>query len=82
MIHDGRGQHRFRVDGQAFSWGDRLSFQDTSEREFAVIRQKLFALPRCGGTIRRAGSRHLVDFHQRNTDDVVHAGNLCGVGTG
>ena len=40
---DERGQDVFLVDGRAFSWGDKLSFQDTSGRELAFIRQKLLS---------------------------------------
>ena len=31
------------VDGRAFSWGDKLSFQDLQHNELAFIRQKLLS---------------------------------------
>lgn len=43
-ITDEAGTPRFRVDGKAFSWGDKLSFQDAAGRELAFIRQELFSL--------------------------------------
>lgn len=33
----------FFIDGQAFSWGDKLSFQDMNGRELAFISQKLLS---------------------------------------
>ncbi len=43
-ITDEAGNPRFRVDGAAFSWGDKLSFQDAaSGQELALIRQELFS---------------------------------------
>jgi uncharacterized protein YxjI len=33
----------FFVNGRAFSWGDKLSFQDNGGNELAFIRQKLLA---------------------------------------
>jgi uncharacterized protein YxjI len=33
----------FLVDGQAFSWGDKLSFQSMDGRELAFISQKMFS---------------------------------------
>ncbi len=43
-IRDADGQNRFFVDGKAFSIGDKLSFQDMSGNELALVRQKLVAL--------------------------------------
>lgn len=34
----------FRVKGRAFSWGDKLSFQDLEGRELAFISQRLMSL--------------------------------------
>lgn len=42
-IKNDRGDKVFFVDGKVFSLGDKLSFQDTSGRELASIRQKLLA---------------------------------------
>ena len=42
-ITDQQGVPQFHVDGAAFSWGDQLSFQDTSGNELAFIRQKLMS---------------------------------------
>lgn len=42
-IADEHGAPRFVVNGAAFSWGDKLSFQDTSGQELAYIRQELFS---------------------------------------
>ena len=43
-IHDDRQRQVFFVDGQAFSWGDKLSFQDLDGNELAFISQKLLTL--------------------------------------
>jgi uncharacterized protein YxjI len=40
VIEDDQGRERFRVDGKAFSFGDKLSFQDMSGEERAFIREK------------------------------------------
>jgi len=46
-ITNGQGEDRFVVAGQAFSWGDKLSFQDMKGTELAFIRQKLMSfMPR------------------------------------
>ena len=37
------GREAFYVDGRAFSFGDKLSFQDMAGHELAFIRQKLLA---------------------------------------
>jgi uncharacterized protein YxjI len=42
-ITDEAGSPRFRVDGKAFSWGDKLSFQTTDGQELAFINQKLLS---------------------------------------
>jgi len=39
-ILDGTGEPVFFVDGQAFSWGDKLSFQTMQSEELAFISQK------------------------------------------
>lgn len=43
VIRDEAGQERFWVDGQIFSIGHKLSFQDPAGRELAFIRQKLLS---------------------------------------
>jgi len=43
-ITDGDGTPVYRIDGKAFSWGDKLSFQDMSGRELAFISQKMLTL--------------------------------------
>jgi uncharacterized protein YxjI len=40
-IFDEHQRKVFFVDGQAFSWGDKLSFQDLDGNELAFISQKL-----------------------------------------
>lgn len=46
-INDEHGNMAFFVDGEAFSWGDKLSFQDPNRRELAYISQKLMSwMPR------------------------------------
>ena len=40
-ITDAHGQRAFFVDGAAFSWGSKLSFQDMQGNELAYIAQKL-----------------------------------------
>lgn len=42
-IQDSEGIDRFYVDGAAFSFGDKLSFQDMSGNEVAFISQKLLS---------------------------------------
>lgn len=42
-IKDHSGNDVFRVDGKAFSLGDKLSFQDMSGNELAFISQKLLS---------------------------------------
>ena len=46
-ITDERGNDRFLIDGQAFSWGDKLSFQDLQGTELAFISQKLLSFKPC-----------------------------------
>lgn len=41
-ILDESGNPVYLVDGEAFSWGDKLSFQDLNGRELAFISQRLF----------------------------------------
>lgn len=43
MIQDDRGNDCFQVDGRAFSFGDKLSFQDMEGHELAFIRQRLLS---------------------------------------
>lgn len=40
-IKDGNEQDAYRVRGQAFSWGHKLSLQDMGDRELAYISQRL-----------------------------------------
>jgi uncharacterized protein YxjI len=40
-IHDQAGNLCYYVDGEAFSWGKKLSFQDADRKELAFIDQKL-----------------------------------------
>ena len=42
-IKDDQGRDVFFVDGKAFSFGNKLSFQDMARNELAFIRQKLLA---------------------------------------
>jgi uncharacterized protein YxjI len=42
-IKNGAGEDMFFVDGKAFSFGEKLSFQDMQKNELAFIRQKLLA---------------------------------------
>jgi len=42
-IKNGTGEDVFFVDGKAFSFGEKLSFQDMQKNELAFIRQKLLA---------------------------------------
>jgi len=43
-ILDENNERAFFVDGAAFSWGDKLSFQDMQGNELAYISQKLLTL--------------------------------------
>jgi uncharacterized protein YxjI len=63
------------VDGAAFSWGAKLSFQDTSRRELAFIAQKLMTLmPRyeihVGGRLFAEVVKEWSWFQQKFTLDV------------
>jgi uncharacterized protein YxjI len=42
-IKNADGEDVYLVDGLAFSWGDKLSFQDTKGNELAFIKQKLLS---------------------------------------
>jgi len=42
-IKNEAGEEVFFVDGKAFSFGNKLSFQDMQKKELAFIRQKLLA---------------------------------------
>lgn len=42
-IQDENGRNVFFVDGQAFSFGNKLSFQDMNRNELAFISQKLLS---------------------------------------
>ena len=44
FIMNDRDEKVFFVDGKAFSWGDKLSFQDLEGNQLAFIKQKLIAL--------------------------------------
>lgn len=43
VIKDENGQHRFFVDGKAFSLGNQLSFQDPAGTPLAYISQRLLS---------------------------------------
>jgi uncharacterized protein YxjI len=43
-IYDENKSPLYFVDGQAFSWGDKLSFKDMNGNELAFISQKLLSL--------------------------------------
>ena len=43
-ITDEGGHNAYRVSGKAFSWGDKLSFQDMEGKELAFIKQKMMSL--------------------------------------
>ncbi|MEM1228713.1 MAG: LURP-one-related family protein [Planctomycetota bacterium] len=43
VITDDSGETRYIVQGKAFSWGNKLSFQDPNENEIAFINQKLMS---------------------------------------
>ena len=43
-ITDEAGLNCYRVTGKAFSWGDKLSFQDMEGKELAFIKQKMMSL--------------------------------------
>lgn len=43
IIRDGDGIDRYQVDGRAFSFGNKLSFQDMAGHQLAFIRQRLLA---------------------------------------
>lgn len=42
-IRDEHGKDCYQVDGRAFSFGDKLSFQDMAGNEVAFIRQRLLS---------------------------------------
>lgn len=42
-VRDDRGNDRYQVDGRAFGFGDKLSFQDMAGNEVAFIRQVLLS---------------------------------------
>ena len=54
-IRDAAGSDVFRLDGKAFSFGDKLSFQDMDGRELAYIAQRLLSF-RTVYEIYRSGS--------------------------
>jgi uncharacterized protein YxjI len=43
VIRDEAGQASFTVEGAVFSFGDKLSFQDTNGNELAAINQRLLS---------------------------------------
>jgi len=51
-ILDEKQQPVFHIDGAAFSWGDKLSFQDMRGNELACIDQKLLSFMPCYGIYR------------------------------
>jgi uncharacterized protein YxjI len=46
-IYDDGENEVFRVHGKAFSWGNKLSFQDLNGKELAFIEQKLLSFKPC-----------------------------------
>jgi uncharacterized protein YxjI len=75
-IKNGSGEAVFFVDGKAFSFGDKLSFQDMQKNELAFIRQKVLAwgptyeITR-GGVVAAVVKKHLFTLLQcRFTVDV------------
>ncbi|MEO0796052.1 MAG: LURP-one-related family protein [Verrucomicrobiota bacterium] len=74
-ILDAAGQPAFHVDGKAFSWGDKLSFQDMYGQELAFISQKMFSFkPRYeihrGGELFAEVTKEFSWFNQEFTLDV------------
>ena len=74
-ILDEQGARAFYIDGAAFSWGHKLSFQDMQGAELAYIAQKLLSfMPRY--TIFRSGApfaevtKEFTWFKKRFTLDV------------
>ncbi len=43
IVKDDAGRNVFFIDGKAFSFGDKLSFQDMERNELAFIREKLLS---------------------------------------
>ena len=43
VISDQNGNPQYLVEGEAFSWGDNLSFQDSRGHELAVIKQEILS---------------------------------------
>jgi uncharacterized protein YxjI len=76
MIKTEDGRDAFLVDGKAFSFGEKLSFQDMQGNELAFIRQKLlswgptFEIQRSGELVAVVKKRLLSLFHHRFTIDV------------
>ena len=75
-IQNEAGHPVFFVDGKAFSFGDKLSFQDMQKNELAFIRQKLlswgptYEITR-GGVVAATVKKHLFTlFRCRFTVDV------------
>lgn len=74
-ILDEKQQPVFHIDGAAFSWGDKLSFQDMQGKELACIDQELLSfMPRYGiyrnGQLFAEVAKEFTWFHKAFTLDV------------
>jgi len=86
-IKNEAGEDVFFVDGKAFSFGDKLSFQDMEKNELAFIRQKLLAwgptyeITR-GGVVAAVVKKHLFTLLRRKfTVDVPGPDDLEAQGS-
>jgi len=86
-IQNEAGHPVFFVDGKAFSFGDKLSFQDMQKNELAFIRQKLlswgptYEITR-GGVVAATVKKHLFTlFRCRFTVDVPGPDDLQAEGS-
>ena len=74
-VKDKDGVDRYLVNGAAFSWGDKLSFQDMEGRELAFIEQELLSSMPCYRIIRNGSVfaevvKEFTWFKQKFTLDV------------
>jgi uncharacterized protein YxjI len=85
-IKDEAGTDRFFVDGQVFTLGNKLSFQDMSGQELAFIKQKLLAWGQTYEIFRNGELAALVKksiftfFHCEFSVDVPGPGDLMANG--
>ncbi|MCW8875505.1 MAG: LURP-one-related family protein [Kangiellaceae bacterium] len=82
IITDDRGNDRCIVKGAAFSWGDKLSFQDTRGNELAYISQKLMSFkPRYriyrGGNLFAEVTKEFSWFSKKFKLDVPGPNDYC-----